>query len=443
MALITETNDNEPIYNLKAVLQETGLKADTLRAWEKRYGVPQPRRTVGKHRLYSQQDLEILRWLVARQSEGFTISRAIELWQRRQESQTSALKSLPAANEGQPGGQLLILRQQWVNACLNFDEQYAQQVLNQAFALYCTEVVCTELLQVAIAEIGLSWQAGNVSVQQEHFATGLASRRLESIINAAPQPTRSERILLVCPPDEHHVLGSLIINVLLRYQGFDVVNLGACVPLASFCTMLLHVRPNLVILSAQQLHTAANLLDLANLLFEHHVPTAYGGRIFNILPALRDHIPGFFLGETIISAQQTVERMLTSPKLDTCWKVTSEAHRDAYSHFRDGCTSISKMLWEKLKCLPVFSYEKFSNINVYLEQRVLAALKLGDMEFLRPDLGWVEVMLIEQDLPPILLNHYLTLYVEVIYVVLDERGKLIADWLSQFLTQPQQYQAVH
>jgi hypothetical protein len=55
----------------------------------------------------------------------------------------------------------------------------------------------------------------------------------------------------------------------------------------------------------------------------------------------------------------------------------------------------------------------------------------------------VEVMLIEQDLPPILLNHYLTLYVEVIYVVLDERGKLIADWLSQFLTQPQQYQAVH
>jgi DNA-binding transcriptional MerR regulator len=47
-----------PTYNLKAVVQETGLKPDTLRAWERRYGQPQPQRTLGGHRLYSQQDIE-------------------------------------------------------------------------------------------------------------------------------------------------------------------------------------------------------------------------------------------------------------------------------------------------------------------------------------------------------------------------------------------------
>ncbi len=48
-----------PAYNLKVVLKETGLAADTLRAWERRYGLPMPQRTAGGHRLYSQRDIEI------------------------------------------------------------------------------------------------------------------------------------------------------------------------------------------------------------------------------------------------------------------------------------------------------------------------------------------------------------------------------------------------
>ncbi len=66
-----------PLYNLKAVVQETGLKPDTLRAWERRYGVPSPMRADSGHRLYSQNDIDMLHWLVARQEEGLSISRSI------------------------------------------------------------------------------------------------------------------------------------------------------------------------------------------------------------------------------------------------------------------------------------------------------------------------------------------------------------------------------
>ncbi|MBN1317671.1 MAG: MerR family DNA-binding transcriptional regulator, partial [Anaerolineales bacterium] len=45
--------DNTPVFNLKVVIKETGLKADTLRVWERRYGLPGPNRTAGGHRLYS------------------------------------------------------------------------------------------------------------------------------------------------------------------------------------------------------------------------------------------------------------------------------------------------------------------------------------------------------------------------------------------------------
>jgi DNA-binding transcriptional MerR regulator len=55
-----------PTFNLKAVLKETGLKPDTLRAWERRYGLPQPERSPGGHRLYSQRDIDIIKWLMTR-----------------------------------------------------------------------------------------------------------------------------------------------------------------------------------------------------------------------------------------------------------------------------------------------------------------------------------------------------------------------------------------
>ena len=69
-----------PTFNLKAVVRETGLKPDTIRAWERRYGVPKPRRTLGGHRMYSQHDIELLKWMNARQHEGLSISRIVDLW---------------------------------------------------------------------------------------------------------------------------------------------------------------------------------------------------------------------------------------------------------------------------------------------------------------------------------------------------------------------------
>ena len=88
----------EPAYNLKVVVQETGLKPDTLRAWERRYGLPQPERTAGGHRLYSQRDIDTLKWLVARQEEGMSISRAVELWARLTEEGQDPLRSTQFAS---------------------------------------------------------------------------------------------------------------------------------------------------------------------------------------------------------------------------------------------------------------------------------------------------------------------------------------------------------
>ena len=188
------TTDLTPTYNLKAVVRETGLKPDTLRAWERRYGIPEPDRTGGGHRLYSQHDINTLKWLLARQDEGLSISRAVALWHSLLAEGRNPLHVYPAAHEGEPaayvplepGGAIVELRRAWVEACLAFDERRAEAVLNQTFSYYAPETVCFELLQKALVEIGEGWYNGRLSVQQEHFTSALALRRLRK----APSPCR-------------------------------------------------------------------------------------------------------------------------------------------------------------------------------------------------------------------------------------------------------------
>jgi DNA-binding transcriptional MerR regulator len=149
MKEVATVNGDAPIYNLKAVVMETGLKPPTIRAWERRYGLPQPHRTSGGHRQYSQRDIETLKWLVARQQEGVSISHAVELWESLIEQGKDPLlplKRVPATQvtpiAPQLGTGLADLREAWIAACLAYDRGRAEQILAQAFALFTPEIVC-------------------------------------------------------------------------------------------------------------------------------------------------------------------------------------------------------------------------------------------------------------------------------------------------------------
>ena len=134
------TPSKAPTYNLKVVLQETGIKPDTLRAWERRYGLPVPERTPGGHRLYSQYDIEIIKWLQARQEEGLRINRAVDLWRSMQDSGQDPLLVMPIEEVGAPiitgelvsGKTLDEMKDNWISACMAFDEPTAEAILAQA-----------------------------------------------------------------------------------------------------------------------------------------------------------------------------------------------------------------------------------------------------------------------------------------------------------------------
>src|SRR5512142_1560167 len=76
--LLNEYAD-EPTYNMKAVEQQTGISAATLRAWERRYALVEPKRTASGYRLYSDRDVALLRWVRQQMDEGLTISRVVAM----------------------------------------------------------------------------------------------------------------------------------------------------------------------------------------------------------------------------------------------------------------------------------------------------------------------------------------------------------------------------
>ncbi len=430
--------DNQtPTFNLKAVVKETGLKPDTLRVWERRYGMPNPERTAGGHRLYSQQDIDMLKWLVARQNEGLSISRAVDLWKQLEAEGESPLDQPPAPTLPAivaTGDTVNELREGWLNACLSFDEYTAELILTQAFALYPPELACTELLLPALAQIGEGWYTGSVTVQQEHFASALIARRLEALLGSTPTPTRTGRIIVCCPPEEDHVISPLLLSLMLRRQGWDVLYLGANVPLDQMETTISATEPQLIVLSAQQLPTVATLYQVAQALLPNQISLAYGGRIFSQTPALCERISGHYLGNSLNDAPQMVESLINSPVPPPHVEPVSEAYQQALAVFSRQQPLVDATVWQVLQGLEI-SDEHLDVAAYNLSMNIRAALILGDMGYIKQNLDWIQGLLEARQLPAEILYLYLRTYEQALETHLDERGAPIIKWLSQYTRQ--------
>ena len=419
-----------PTYNLKVVIKETGIAADTLRAWERRYGLPMPDRTPGGHRLYSQRDIEIIKWLMAKQHEGLSISRAVDLWNELTASGQDPLPTPVPQMISIPGANLDAIRQSWLEACLAFNESGAEQVLNQAFAVYPLETVCMEVLQRGLNEIGEMWYRAQATVQQEHFTSALAQRRLDALIAAAPPPTRPHSVLIGCTPGEQHLFVPLLLTLLLRRRGLKVVYLGANVPIQRFNETLQSVKPHLVVLSAQQLQTANGLRETAAFLKASGGRVAYGGRIFNLVPKLRNRIPAHFLGESLQEAIQSIETLLTSDiQLEGIEPVEEKDKNLSISFNRNRPMIEMYTITETIKHgTPI----EFSTIAIQqLGNNLQSALSLGNLEALNTEMDWIKGLLREHNQDGESLGSFLTAYAVSVDSAMGKEGQPISDWLRK------------
>ncbi len=416
-----------PSLTMRAVSHQTGLSEHTLRAWERRYGVPQPHRTAGGHRLYSPRDVELLTWLLAQQATGVSISQAVARWRQLEAEGHDPLRAdtVPVAAPAAP--HLDALREAWLTAGLAFDERAAEAVLTQAFALYPVETVCLDLLQQGLAAVGERWYRGAASVQQEHFVAALSLRRLEALILSTPPPVRLHRIVVGCAPDEDHLFGPLLLTLLLRRRGWEVVFLSARVPVEGLDATVADTRPALVVLAAEHLPAAASLAEAAHRLQHLGVTVGYGGQIFNRVPPLRCRIPAHFLGESVPEAVQTVEALIAQPP-SPAGVVSGADYAAALDHYRERRPVLERQVLDELAGQAGLA-SHLPTANAFLAEFLAAGLALGDLSLLDADLAWLEGLLVQRGLDPDALRDYLAAYARAASRHLDERAQPLLAWL--------------
>jgi DNA-binding transcriptional MerR regulator len=419
------------------VVQATGVQPDTLRAWERRYGLPVPSRSEGGHRLYSRRDVEIVKWLQARQDEGQRISQAVGLWQSLEREGRDPLR-MPRFASGEtslaevdvaPAMAISRLKDTWVAACLAFDEVRADNILAQAFAIYPPDAVCAHLLAPALAEIGEGWYQNTISVQQEHFASELAVRRIESLLIGTPPPTRTGRILIADPPHEQHRFPPLMLNYMLRRSGWETLYLGENVPLNHLEAVVTSTRPTLVILVAQTLPTAADLLDMTLFLKDRGQRVAYGGLIFSRVPSLRQRIPGFYLGDRLEHAPHRVEEALGSPSPTTDYRPASEAMLTAARLFKTNRSAIDAEIQKGLDASGI-DPSHLDQAQEGLGDSLYACLKLGDPEPLQTDLDWLVGLLNHHGVDRRQLKYFMDIYAETVKSHLPQQAETAWRWLT-------------
>jgi len=300
-------------------------------------------------------------------------------------------------------------------------------LISQAFGLASPEVVGVEILQKGLADIGQAWYTGQSSVQQEHFASALAVRRLHALIAAAPPHTRPGHLLAACPPGEEHDFALLLVSFLLRRHGWNVVYLGANVPLLRLESTLKAASTQVVVSASQTLPSAASLRDLSLFLGQRGIPCAYGGGVFVQFPSLAQAIAGYYLGDDLSTTPARLEYFLSTRPLLPPAAPIREDYRQALEQYRALRPAIEISLSEFLRGngIPAAQVE---HANALFGQYLGAALALGNIKLLEGTAKWLAGLLANYGLSPELAHKFVLAYQQTILDYVDQKFISVFNW---------------
>jgi MerR family transcriptional regulator, light-induced transcriptional regulator len=237
MSVGPRTPEPGPLVRIGELSRRTGVGVDTLRAWERRYGLLRPQRSAGGFRLYDAADEERATAMKALIDSGISAAEAARL----------AAAEAPAA--GQVGQGPTDHAERLAGAFDRFDEADANAILDDAIARFTVEAVSNRVLLPVLHEIGRRWERGEISVAEEHFATALLRGRMLAL-GRNWGSGRGPLAVLACPPGEQHDLGLVAFGLMLREHGWRIALLGSDTPIGTIADAVAKLSPDAVVLAA-------------------------------------------------------------------------------------------------------------------------------------------------------------------------------------------------
>jgi DNA-binding transcriptional MerR regulator len=233
--MINNNGDVKSVFSIKDLENLSGVKAHTIRIWEKRYKVLQPMRTDTNIRLYDLHSLQKLLNVTLLNDYGYKISKIASYPEEQIPVMVREIITEKSAKNHAINS--------FKMAMMNFDQElffstYAQLLSEKSF-----KEVFYEVFIPLMTEMGLLWQAETISPAHEHFISYLIKQKL--LINTEKlqvlRPTKTDKVfVLSLPMNEMHELGLMYLNYEVLLHGYKSIYLGESVPIQSLTDLKNH-----------------------------------------------------------------------------------------------------------------------------------------------------------------------------------------------------------
>jgi DNA-binding transcriptional MerR regulator len=202
----------------------TGIKAATIRVWERRYRIIRPNRTATNRRWYDNDDVTTLINISILYRKGIKISKIALLSDAELKDKAASL-----ANESFDTG---IQIDSLTTAMISFNENAINEILLRSILNTGFEETFTGVIFPFLRRVGMMWHTGKVNVGAEHFISNIFRRKLIAAIDTLTPPVipGRKRFIMYLPEDEFHDIGLLFYTYFIRRMGHDVMYLGQSTP---------------------------------------------------------------------------------------------------------------------------------------------------------------------------------------------------------------------
>ena len=406
-----DTASLEPKYNLGWVVRQTGITADTIRAWEKRYGLPAPQRSDGNQRLYSDHDLLVITWLQEKTQQGVQISKAVSLWQDHIVNNHQDEKEVTRQAEtwGQPTDEMHHLMHQWVDACVKLDDELSSFILDQAFSIFSHQLASRYVVFEGVKVMESLWLSGERSSQYLHYARQAASRKIYSLMGAYPASSQTAgTLVLATVMEEEDPFRPVYLAYLAKMAGWKTVNAGPQMIAEPLYQIIKETQATALVIVANQLHTAANAFAIMQSIQDRHIPVFFCGTFFESHPESHARFPGVFLEEPWTEQIFQMKKNLidASDKKGIALDETCRQMMNQYQLLR---IRIEQETQKELAQMPLQD-QHFAMANYFMQRGITAAMTLGDLSYLEEDLVWIHRLISNMGFGKSIMPAYALIY---------------------------------
>ena len=243
-----------PPLPISAVERDTGLSKDTLRIWERRYGFPIPLRDAHGERVYPPAQVEKLRAIKRLMDRGMRPGKIMTL--ELVELLALAETHPPTARSPMSGHVEAVLALVRAHQVDRLRHELSQALMRQGAHRFLVDTVAP--LNIAIGD---AWIRGELEVFEEHLYTEVIQGLLRAALASMPRAGTSPRVLLTTLPNEPHILGLLMAEIMFAIDGATPVSLGTQTPMRDIIRAAASQNADIVALSFSSAYPSTQVAD--------------------------------------------------------------------------------------------------------------------------------------------------------------------------------------